>query len=320
MAKAIDIITNMKSQTFGVEIECYGISRRHAAKAAAQFFGTGDFRDTAHRNGYRCWSAYDSQGREWKFEYDSSIIAASDATRCEMVTPILTYEDMDLLQGVIRRLRKAGAKSDPDHSCGIHVHIGAKGHTAKTLKNLVNIFSNNEDIISEALEITRDRRRWCEKTSASFKEKLNTENPGTLDGLADVWYGTQGDYNRSSHYHSSRYHMLNLHSTFTKGTIEFRCFQFDSIRRIREADRKCGLHAGQVKAFVQFAMAISQLAKETKFTRANRKESSIPSLWKMRNLLNSLGFQGKEFKTCRAVFTRALSGTTASENEIRQEA
>ena len=52
-------IENMKKQTIGVEVEMYGISRRDAAGIAADFFGTGDFKDTAHRNGYCTWSAWD---------------------------------------------------------------------------------------------------------------------------------------------------------------------------------------------------------------------------------------------------------------------
>ena len=52
-----------------------------------------------------------------------------------MVTPILTYADMETLQEMIRRLRKAGAKSDSTRGCGVHIHIGAKGHTPQTLRN-----------------------------------------------------------------------------------------------------------------------------------------------------------------------------------------
>ena len=47
--------------------------------------------------------------------------------------------------------------------------------------------------------------------------------------LANIWYGSQGaNYGRSHHYNDSRYHMLNYHATFTKGTVEFRLFEFDA--------------------------------------------------------------------------------------------
>ena len=45
-------IENMKNQTIGVEIEMYNISRCKAAKNAAEFFGTGNYEDTAGENGY----------------------------------------------------------------------------------------------------------------------------------------------------------------------------------------------------------------------------------------------------------------------------
>lgn len=59
-------ITEMKKQTIGVEIEMNNITRRKASKLVAEFFGTGRFEDTAYRNGYSTWSAWDSQGREWE--------------------------------------------------------------------------------------------------------------------------------------------------------------------------------------------------------------------------------------------------------------
>ena len=64
------------------------ITRNKAAKIAAEFFGTDDFKDTASRNGYYTWSAWDAQGRDWKFQRDVSI-ASPDSEKCELVTPIL---------------------------------------------------------------------------------------------------------------------------------------------------------------------------------------------------------------------------------------
>ncbi|WP_230228949.1 amidoligase family protein, partial [Allobaculum mucilyticum] len=70
-------------------------------------------------------------------------------------------------------------------------------------------------------------RRYCRMVDADFLEKLNDKKPTTMSQLADLWYaGTWGS--RNAHYNESRYHMLNLHATFTKGTIEFRLFQFDN--------------------------------------------------------------------------------------------
>lgn len=95
-------IEEMKNQTIGIEIEMYGIERREAARIAAIYFGTGRCKDTAAENGYCTWSAWDREGREWKFQRDSSIKARVDSERCEMVTPILTYKDIETLQELVR--------------------------------------------------------------------------------------------------------------------------------------------------------------------------------------------------------------------------
>ena len=116
--KTAQQIARMKEQTIGVEVEMTGITRRAAAKLAAEFFGTDHYENTAGRNGYSTWSAWDAQGREWKFMSDGSI-HVQNGEACEMATPILTYADIKTLQELIRRLRKAGAKSDYTLGCGV---------------------------------------------------------------------------------------------------------------------------------------------------------------------------------------------------------
>ena len=73
MTNAQEITTAMKAQTIGVEIEMNNIKRSDAAKLAADYFGTRRYEDTNYRHGYRAWSAWDAQGREWKFVRDVSI-------------------------------------------------------------------------------------------------------------------------------------------------------------------------------------------------------------------------------------------------------
>ena len=112
-------IENMKNQTFGVEVEMNSITRKKAAETAAKYFGTGRYEYTAGRNGYKTFSSWDSEGREWKFSRDSSI-KGPDEERCELISPVLRYRDMELLQGLIRALRKAGGRSCPSRGCGVH--------------------------------------------------------------------------------------------------------------------------------------------------------------------------------------------------------
>lgn len=175
-------IENMKNQTFGVEIEGNNITRQKAAQKAAEYFGTGRYEYTARRNGYFTWSAWDAQGREWKFQRDVSI-AGPDDQKCEMVTPILTYEDMELLQGLVRVLRKAGMKSDPTRGAGVHIHIGAAGHTAQTLRNLVNIMAAHETQICKAIKVDAWRQEnYCRTVDPEFLEEVNRKNQRPWSG------------------------------------------------------------------------------------------------------------------------------------------
>ena len=303
-------VAEMKKQTIGVEVEMNSITRQNAAKLAAEFFGTGWFQDTARHNGYHTWSAWDAQGREWKFQRDVSI-EGPDSEKCEMVTPILTYADMDTLQELVRRLRKAGAKSDYTRGCGVHIHIGANGHTAQTLRNLANIMASHESLLADALALDHYRMsRYCRTVNPRFIETVNSRKPSTMSDLADIWYSTNNaTYGRNQHYNDSRYHMLNLHATFTKGTVEFRLFQFDA----PTADRKNGLHAGQLKSYIQLCLALSQMAKSVKTASPKPQQNDNPK-YAMRTWLLRLGFIGEEFATARDLLTRRLAGDAAFRN------
>jgi len=309
-AKVEQQITEMKKQTIGVEVEMNNITRENAAKTAATFFGTGRYENTARRNGYYTWSAWDSRGREWKFQRDVSI-SGPDAEKCEMVTPILTWDDIETLQGLCRELRHKGARSDATRMCGVHIHIGANGHTPQTLRNLANIMASHESLLSKALNLDSSRiNRYCQTVDRDFLQRLNARKPKTMSALADIWYGAQGcNYGRDQHYNSSRYHMLNLHATFTKGTVEFRLFQFDA----PTAERKGGIHAGQLKSYIQLCLALSQMAKTVRTASPKPQQNENPK-YAMRTWLLRLGFIGDEFKTARDLFTNRLDGDAAFRN------
>ena len=305
--KTVEQIARMKEQTIGVEVEMNHITRNEAAKIAADLFGTGRYSDTAARNGYYTWSAWDQQGREWKFQRDSSI-AGPDSQKCELVTPILKYDDIELLQELIRRLRKAGAISHAGVGAGVHIHIGAQGHTAQSLRTLANIMASHEQLIAEAIKIDRSRMNtYCRTVNPEFIRQLNNKKPTTMAQLADIWYSSQGcDSGREYHYNSSRYHMLNLHATFTKGTVEFRLFQFDK----PENGKRNGLHAGQLKSYIQLCLALNQMAKDQKTASSKPQQHDNPK-FAMRTWLNRLGLIGEEFATAREFLTKNLSGNAA---------
>ena len=304
-------IANMKKQTIGVEVEMNGITRKSAARVAAEYFGTHQYEFTGGRNGYVTWSAWDADRREWKFQQDVSIHGDADQ-QCELVTPILRYEDIETLQGLLRALRKAGAQSSASRGCGVHIHVGLKSeagdHTAQTLTNLANMMAAHEEQIGRAIKISERRtEQYCRTVNPDFLRRLNAQKPQTMSQLADIWYAGNGaDYGRNTHYNPSRYHMLNLHASFTKGTVEFRLFQFDE----PHDGKKGGIHCGQLKAYIQLCLAMSQLAKELSYAHSKPQQRENEK-YAFRCWMLRLGFIGEEFKTARTLLLQNVSGDGA---------
>ena len=283
----------MKTQTFGIEIEMNRIARPKAAQVLADHFGT-QYRHTGGT--YDTRLVADGQGRDWKIVSDNSIEGPQEE-RTEFVSPICRWEDIETVQELVRKLRAAGAK--PHSSCGIHVHIGRGQHTPRTLRNLVNQVNAKEDLLTQALGISPERReRWCRAVEPEFLEALNRYRPTTDAAFAQLWYSDDDwRYRAAMHYDRSRYHLLNLHSTFQKGTIEFRAFQ-------------ASLHAGEVKAYIQLAMAISHQALKSSAVSSRRPQTDNPK-YTFRCWLLRLGFIGDEFKTAREHLIKKLPGNSA---------
>lgn len=303
-----------KNQTIGVEVEMNNITRKRAAELVAAYFGT-TAENTAYIHGYYTWSCKDHQDRVWKFSKDVSI-EGPDEEKCEMITPILKYQDLETLQEIIRILRKNGAKSDATRGCGVHIHIGAQDHTPQSLRNLANIMAAKEDLLIKAIGIDRDRiNNYCKTVSPEFLETVNKKKPYTMTQLANIRYGTQHSYcGRNEHYNHTRYHMLNLHATFTKGTVEFRLFEFKE----PTIDRQNGLHAGQLKAWIQLCLAMSQAAKETKKASPKKAQLQNPK-YAMRVWLLDLGFIGEETSTARKILIENLDGDASWRSGTRPQ-
>jgi hypothetical protein len=295
----------LKNQTIGVEIEMTGITRDKAAEVAATLLGGTIERTYDSYDTYKITAA---DRRVWKIMSDASILtrknekgkleSADKSYSIELVTPILKYdEDIEILQELIRQLRHAGAVSESRLQCGIHIHIGAKEHTPNTLKNLVNLMASKEDLIYKSLEIDPARVRYCQKVNENLIETINKKKPKTLTDLADIWYSEYGVENRQRHYHTSRYHGLNLHSTFTKGTIEFRLFNGT-------------MHAGKIRSYIVFCLAVSHQALKQKSASAKRTLTDNEK-YTFRCWLLRLGLIGDEFKNCRQHLMKALDGDAA---------
>lgn len=292
----------MRAQRFGIEIELTGITREEAAKVIAEYFGTESYYIGTY---YKTYGAKDRKGREWKATFDSSIVAqkkirrqvtsAGDEYKCEIVSPILTYDDIPDLQEIIRQLRHKGAFAS--EKCGIHIHVDASRYTPQTLRNMVNIIASKEDILYRALQIDPARLYYCKKVNEKLIETINKKKPKTIEQLKDLWYAEDPNSNRNKHYNSTRYHGLNLHATFTKGTVEFRLFNSTT-------------HAGEIKAYIQFCLAVSHQALTQK-SASPRRTVTDNEKYAFRCWMLRLGLIGDEFKTCRLHFLKHLEGNSA---------
>lgn len=289
----------LKEQKFGVEIELTGITRADASKTIAELFGTNPSRDSG--GCYHTRNISDSKGRVWKVMRDSSIQPepCGDEYKVEVVTPILTYEDIELVQSVIRALRKNGAKANG--SCGIHIHVDGANHNAKSLKNIVNFMCSRQDLIYEALEVKNSRETYCKKICPSLLNKIKKLPTLDIPSIESAWYSNANDdYSGGTsreHYNSTRYHCLNLHSYFYRGTVEFRLFNSTT-------------HAGELKAYIQFCLAASAWAIESTDKIVFRGTQSYTPEQKVTLMINvltkRLWLTGAEFKTCRIHLTKSL--------------
>ena len=293
----------MFTQKFGIEIEFTGITRRQATEIAAEHLG-GTI-DSGY-DYYNTQTITAPDGRQWKFMSDGSItcqrkqngrrVSAGGEYSVELVSPILQYyEDIEALQELIRKLRKAGAFTN--NRCGIHIHLNGAPHTPRSIRNFVNIIASKNDLFYKALQIEPGRMGYCKKMDEYMVRRMNEAKPRTLKQIEDIWYAGYSD-SRNTHYHNSRYHFLNLHSFFNRNhTVELRGFNSE-------------LHAGKVRSYIVLALALNHQAL-TQRSASSRKPQVENEKFAMRTYLNRVGFIGDEFKNCREHLCKHLSGSAA---------
>jgi len=228
-------VSLLKSLRFGVELEIVGIDARQAVEILQSVVG-----GTVGLSGVTM-----TDGRTWKAVYDGSLSDHSGRT-CEVVSPILTWTDMDALQGIVRALRAGGARVN--HSCGMHVHVDGAAFKASPSKvrNLMALAYRWEPVAVNIARVLQNRQGYCKTLDTALVDRFRTLRPRSLTDVAAAWYGN-GQIAGRGHYDQSRYRWINVHALFDKGTIEFRLFNGT-------------LHAGHVKSNVLFALGMASCA------------------------------------------------------------
>lgn len=269
----------MKSLFFGVELEMTGLRRSEAKRVLADFFKDEDLLDDA--------------GREWKIKSDNSIVAkvningtlipAPEEYKVEMVSPILEYTDIPMLQELVRKLRQAGAIDS--EKTGLHVHVSDDGHTVDTLRNLIKLMSSKESLLIKALEIPDERLyQYCNCVDSKLVKAVDKRKFRDMTELYDVWYNN-----------SDRYRMLNYSSMFDRKGIEFRCYN------------SCVNNCGKLRAYIVFSLALCTSAKVLSRASSNKPKEDNER-YVFRCFLNRLGLIGDEFKVVRKYLLQNLSG------------
>ncbi|ASS98398.1 hypothetical protein B9L19_03505 [Geobacillus thermocatenulatus] len=309
------MVVNPRSLTFGVEVEFTRVTRRIAANLVAEFFDT----IPKYRGGtYDVYEIRDNCDRVWKIVRDSSITPemlvgrkvdiGTDEYKCELVSPILNYSDIELLQCLIRDLRERG-QAKVNESTGLHIHVGSDKFTANSLRILCNIIYSKQNLLGAALRVNHIRKRYCSDLTEDFIRKLNKVKPKTLEEFADIWYGDASTSRnaRNNRYHHSRYQVLNLHNLLRGkyNAVEFRIFNGT-------------LHAGKIKAFIQLvllivAQSLNQKKASYKVTVTNNPKYTF-RVW-----LLKMGGIGDEFKTMRYHLLKHIEGNSAYKNKVTNE-
>lgn len=291
------------SLSYGVEMEMTGETREKAAQILAEYFE----RDYSHTGGvYDKYTVTDAECRVWSVMFDSSItplrhsgnrlVAAGDEYKVEFVTPpLIGGQSIDMLQEVIRKLRRAGFVVS--ETCGLHIHVGIKELKTNAIIHLLNQIHSKQSLLFKALGVDSCSRRYryCRKIPTELVENIKRKKPQTLSELADVWYDTLSFRGgRYEHYDKSRYHIVNLtrclvpDSRFYIGTVEFRCFSGT-------------MHAGKVRAYIQFCLLLIQYCAGISKSSYKPVEVRVgeSEAYKLRCFFLKIGCIGNEFKTMR---------------------
>ena len=183
----------------------------------------------------------------------------------------------------------------PDEECAITIRTDYEMRLAAAEDKESVAPRSMQEIMDEQInrpEVNQDRR---------FNDHNVTESALAGDDDEDPFFDLIPDTRQEE-----GEDMLNLHATFTKGTVEFRLFQFDA----PEGGRQNGIHAGQLKSYIQLCLALSEMAKEVRTASPKPQQNENPK-YAMRTWLLRLGFIGEEFATARDFLTRNLDGDTA---------
>jgi len=285
-----------------VELELIGRTRMQVAEAIRNVVGGGEIARVPPAD-LDTHELVDARGRMWRVVSDASLINVPQHLRAEINTPILSFEDLPELQEVVRAVRKAGARVD--ERTAVHVHVSHPDLNARAAANLARIFYKHEDLIFAAFGVTQERmERYAKKMCDEFAQKIAVRKPGDMKELNKWWYGR---FNSTpTRQHDSRYAALNLNGLLYRDAVEYRLFQFRDNR----------IHAGELRAWIIFCMALTAKAINTKAASAKKRNYDADcGKFDFRVFIShGLGLHGPEHHNVRMHLLARLQGDSAWKN------
>lgn len=206
----------VSARTFGVEIECVGISREAAAAALAPVLGY-DPRVTGYHG--------DSTYAEWTVQYDGSLYDRTGRGSCEVVTRVLQGDaGLAELKAGIDALRAAGA--DVNLSCGQHVHHSVDDLDGDALALFVENFARLQPLMSKIVSPSRRHNGRTHNGHTNYAgASIRPDDVRRLTTAARTgWQASNGRRSLSNGF-AGRYTRLNVDGYVTRGTVEFRQHQ-----------------------------------------------------------------------------------------------
>lgn len=345
---------------FGIEIEMTGITRKQACDILVDEFNMvavtpsrvkkketkmPNFRVKDKKN--RIWDICSDDSIEPRKRYkykecDTYSKRGKDDFSVELITPPISYNELNLLENILDKLIYIGAEVNED--CGIHIHIDGVQQNRISLNNLLKIFYNMQDMVYDGLKVSQTRTQCvCKKIDKDLIDRIEEKLPNSYNALILDWYNsyyrndTTGDltfdedingfcdlkWHMADQKDTSRNFGLNLHGFFHRGAIEFRLFNGT-------------LDFKKIKAYIDFCLAISAQALNytepkteefigninaalTPLMFANRNNPAVALKEKkkiMRNWLKAIDVPNESIQVLTKGFNRKVQNTRGYEDMI----
>jgi len=205
------------SRKFGVELELTGGTVTMTALAAAL---------TAAGVETHVESYGHAVSSTWKIVSDASLNGGDNMM--ELVSPILEGSDgLSTIKRVCKVVNQLGVTVN--NSCGLHVHVDARGSSVLNVANLLRLWAKYEAASFDCLAPSRRNSRWA-------KTIFNGDLSESYARIARAVREARGASVESFiwRFATDRYLSLNLTSYMRHGSVEFRAHQGTT-----DADKIC---------------------------------------------------------------------------------